>query len=166
MFISAISPKGCVSLFDGKTSNFTHTFVLEDSFGLGHFILTPILKASQDAEFECIACQNPLIPERLEHLIIPELSLAFITSEKEHPYTGEYYRKIRIDALINSDIMRTKKQRISLLKKAKNAILDFACEVLREAKLVHDVLEDLYNPHINFEKLYKYADTLAGEIIG
>lgn len=164
-FASSISPKGYVSLFSDKVNNFTHTFVLEDSFGLGHFILTPILKAAEDSGFECIACQNPLIPERLEHLIIPELSLSFITSDKEHPYSGEYYRKMHIDALIDSDILRTKKQRISLLRKARTSVLDDACEILREAKLVHDVLEDLYNPHINFEKLYKYTNTLIEEII-
>lgn len=164
-FVSSISPKGYVSLFNDKDSDFTHTFILEDSFGLGHFILTPILKAAEEAGFACIACQNPLIPDRLEHLIIPELSLSFITSDKEHPYKGKYYRKIRIDALVDADILRTKKQRISLLKKARASILNDACEILREAKLVHDVLEDLYNPHINFEELYKYADILIDEIV-
>lgn len=165
-FASSISPKGYVSLFEAKESGFARTFVLEDTFGVGHFLLIPILKAAENAGFSCIACQNPLKPERTEHLIIPELSLSFITSTKEHPYDGEYYRKIRIDAMIDNDVLTDKKHRISLLKKLRASLLDDACEILCEAKSVHDEMEDLYNPHIRFDELYRYAETLAKEIIG
>lgn len=165
-FASAISPKGYVNLFDAKKSSFARTFVIEDTYGIGHFLLVPILKAAENAGFSCIACQNPLKPERTEHLIIPELSLSFITSTREHPYEHEYYRKIRIDAMIDTDVLRSKKQRISLLKKLRASLLDDACEILGEAKSVHDELEDLYNPHIRFDELYRYADILTKEILG
>ncbi|MBQ8004408.1 MAG: hypothetical protein IJ299_04880, partial [Oscillospiraceae bacterium] len=77
-FVSAISPKGYVSLIDDKDCPFEKVFILEDNFGIGHFLLAPILKAAEAAGFRCTLCMNPLIPERMEHLLIPELSLAFI----------------------------------------------------------------------------------------
>ncbi len=164
-FCSAISPKGYVSLFDGKESDFEKTFVLEDSFGIGHFLLVPILKAAEEADFRCIACMNPLIPERLQHLIIPELSLSFITSTKEHPYTGTRYRNLRLDAMISTKLLREQKTRVSVLRKLKTETLGDACAILREAKAVHDDMENLYNPHIDFEKLYTFASSLSEEII-
>ncbi len=164
-FCSAISPKGYVSLFDGKDSEFEKTFVLEDSFGVGHFLLIPILKAAEESNFRCIACMNPLIPERLQHLIIPELSLSFITSTKEHPYTGARYRHLRLDSMIAAELTKAQRSRVSVLRKLKAELLGDACEILREAKAVHDEMEELYNPHINFEKLYAFAASLSEEII-
>ncbi len=165
-FSSAISPKGYVSLFTGKDSDFEKTFVLEDNFGIGHFLLVPILKTAEDSGFKCTVCMNPLVPERIEHLIIPELSVSFITSCKEHPYTGSYYRRLRLDTMVTPLLTKEQRARISILKKLKNELLHDACNILREAKTVHDDMEDLYNPHINFEKLYSFADTLAAEIVG
>lgn len=164
-FCSAISPKGYISLFDGKDSEFEKTYVIEDNFGIGHFLLTPILKAAEDADFRCIACMNPLIPEKLDHLIIPELSLSFITSTKEHPYAGTRYRHIRIDSMITAKLTKEQKSRVSVLRKLKSDLLGDACKILRDAKAVHDEMEELYNPHINFEKLYDFASALSDEII-
>ena len=164
-FSSAISPKGYVSLFDGKESSFEKTFVLEDNFGIGHFLLVPILKATEEADFRCIACMNPLIPEKLEHLIIPELSLSFITSTKEHPYTGSCYRHLRLDAMVSSALLKEQKARVSVLRKLKTELLGDACEILREAKAVHDEMESLYNPHIAFEELYSFTASLSEEIV-
>ncbi len=164
-FCSAISPKGYVSLLTNKDSEFEKTFILEDSFGIGHFLLVPILKAAEEANFRCIACMNPLIPEKLEHLIIPELSLSFITSTKEHPYTGVRYRHLRLNSMISAELTKEQKSRVSVLRKLKAELLGDACEILFEAKTVHDEMEDIYNPHIDFEKLYTFAGSLAEKII-
>ena len=117
-----------------------------------------------DSGFASIQCFNPLNPERLEHLIIPPLSLAFVTSSKECPYTGEYHRKIRLNSSIDKALLKSQKQRISALKKLKISLISDACKLLEEAKLSHDALEALYNPHIDFDRLYKYADNLIAEI--
>ena len=163
-FSAAISPKGYVSTINDSVNDFTQVYVIEDEFGLGHFLLSPIAVASKRSGFSCIECLNPLNPERLEHLIIPELSLAFVTSSSDCPYEGDSYRKIRLNSSIDSTVLKSKKHRISILKKVRFELIKDACNLLKEAKLSHDMLEDLYNPHIDFEKLYTYADTLISEI--
>ncbi|MBQ4544132.1 MAG: hypothetical protein II996_00995 [Oscillospiraceae bacterium] len=164
-FASAISPKGYVHLPYDSAHKYSHIYVIEDSFGLGHFIFTKIIEACEKSQFECTVCHNPLKPERIEHLIIPELALAFITSTKENPFTASYYRKIRLDNMIDKEVIQKNKQRITLLRKTRNSLIDDACDILREAKLTHDRLEDIYNPYIDFDMLYKYADELADEIL-
>lgn len=163
-FSSAISPKGYISNIADSINNFTHIYVIEDDFGLGQFFLSPIADAIKNAGFECFECLNPLNPERLENIIVPELSLAFITSDAERRYTGIYHRKIRLNSSIDKNVLKDNKCRISTLKKLKASLINDACTLLKEAKLVHDELEDLYNPHIDFESLYKYADELIAEI--
>ena len=163
-FSSAISPKGYISSIADSVINFTHIYAIEDDFGLSHFLLTPIADAFSSSDFGCIKCLNPLNPERLEHLLVPELSLAFITSSKEIPYKGVSYRKIRLNSSIDKNVLKSKKHRISILKKLKSDLIADACNLLAEAKLSHDKLEDLYNPHIDFDSLYDYAEKLIAEI--
>ncbi len=163
-FSAAISPKGYISLIADNLNSFTRIYVIEDDFGLGHFLLTPISAAAKHSGLKCIECLNPLNPERLEHLIIPELSLAFVTSSKDCPYNGNFHRKVRLNSSIDKNVLMVKKHRISALKKLRHDLIADACLLLKEAKLSHDVLEELYNPHIDFGSLYKYADKLISEI--
>ncbi|MEG2570043.1 MAG: hypothetical protein RSA70_01255, partial [Clostridia bacterium] len=112
-FLSAISPDGYVSLFK-TVDEYENVFMIEDNFGLAMFMLQPILDAARDRNYDAVACYSPLTPERLEHVFIPELSLAFITSKKKAEYTGAYKRRIRIDAMIDPNVIRAHKRRISL----------------------------------------------------
>ncbi len=168
-FLSAISPKGYISLLDEPENdienNFEHIYVLNDNFGTGHFLLSSITDACKAFNLSCTICLNPLIPERTEHIFIPELSLAFITSTKSHAYTGRYFRKIDLDSAIDKTVLKEKKNRLSLLLKLRNSILDDACSVMREAKLVHDKLESLYHPYIDFSALSDFSEALGNEIL-
>ena len=158
-FLSAISPDGYFTL---PIEENLRTYVLEDTFGFGHFLLSPIQNAAVERGYDCIACFNPLIPERLEHLFIPDLDLAFISEEKNKEITEHYYKKIRIDSMVK--ILREDKKRINSLKRPESDMLDFAFAMLREAKETHDVLENIYNPHIDFNSINSYADVLISEI--
>jgi len=164
-FLSAISSKGCFTNFDTVTDMAETVYVLEDSFGLGMFLLKPIADAVSDAKFDAYLAYSPLTPTRLEHIIIPELKLAFVTSKKSDPYIGEYKRKIRIDAMINPDILREKKKKLSFSRKLLNATVSEACSALYEGKIMHDKIESLYNPHIDFDKVYNLADKIADDIL-
>lgn len=162
-FLSALSSKGYVTL---PVSDDIKAFILEDSFGLGHFFLSPILNTAEKRGFSCIVCYNPLITERIEHLFIPELNLAFITQNKNDAQFEHFHKKIRIDSMIATDTLKENKKRISVLKRVKAELLELSFSLLGKAKNVHDEIENIYNPHIDFDRLYSYADELIYDIIG
>ena len=159
-FLSAISPDGYVTL---PIASDLKTYVIEDSFGLGHFLLSTIQSIAEERGYSCIACFNPLIPERLEHLFSPALELAFISEERNKTMIENYYKKLRIDSMLN--ISKEAKTRITSLRRAKADMLDLSFSLLREAKETHDLLEDLYNPYIDFDSIYSYANELIAEIL-
>lgn len=39
-------------------------------------------------------------------------------------------------------------------------------ESLAQAKAIHDDLEALYNPHVDFDGVYRTADEIAAELLG
>ncbi len=163
-FSEAISPKGYMSLLSDKPLDISHTFIIEDSYGLSHFLLSSIKDACLASDYGCTGVYSPLKPTQLVHLYIPELSLAFITSSRDIPITGEHYRKIRLDWAVESSLSPLEKTKLRKLRKMRTGFLDEACDILREAKLVHDELEELYNPHIDFDALYSFSEKLADEI--
>lgn len=164
-FCSAFSKSGIVFTLGVSENDFTTIFLVEDSFGLAHFILSPILDALSASNFTSIACYDHLVPERLSHLLVPELSLAFVTSNAETKYNGQYTKKIRLDAMLDHSTVKREKKRILRLRKARENIVSDISHLLDAAKVCHDELEALYNPYIDFDAVYSFADSLADEIL-
>ncbi len=163
-FCEAISPKGYMSLLYDKEFNISRTFIIEDSYGLAHFLLNTIKDACLAADYSCIGCFSPLKPSQMVHLYIPELSLCFITSSRDIPISGAHYRKLRLDSAVESSLSPLERAKLKKLRALRKNFINEACEILVTAKLVHDDLENLYNPHIDFDALYSFSSNLADEI--
>ena len=163
-FLSAVSCQGRLTLWDTVSSGFHKVYELQDTFGLAHELLVPILAAATAQGYNVVACPSPLAPDRLEHLLIPALGLAFVTSNKEQPYSGSRpYRRLHLDA-IYSTREEYIKHRARFAKKVSAALLDGGLEALKSAKAAHDTLENLYNPYVDFSGVYAEADALAAQL--
>lgn len=164
-FLGAISCQGMCCRFDTAETLCHRIYELRDSYGLGAGMLTALAAGCMSAGYDVILCPSPLFPDRAEHLLVPELSLAFVTSTPALPYTGKPYRRIRIDAMADPEQLRRHKARLKFARKVETALLDEGVESLAQAKAEHDVLERLYNPHVDFEGVYQQADEIIGELL-
>lgn len=163
-FLGAVSCAGQTVLWETVDAQSRRVYALEDSFGLAHTMLAPILAAASARDFAVTACPDPLAPDRLAHLLIPELELAFVSSTPERPYPGRPYRRIRLDAMAE-ETYRKFRSRVRFAKKVSAALKEEAIAALGQAKARHDTLEALYNPHVDFDGVYALADRLAARII-
>lgn len=164
-FLSAITCRGIVSLWDTVTAQAGRIYELSDSYGLAHHMLAPILSAAQAAGQSAVACLDPMAPDKLAHLILPDLSLAFVTSAPDAPWPHRPFRHLRLDAMIDSDLYHINRPRLRFSRKVSACLADEGIEALSQAKASHDKLESLYNPHVDFTGVYQTADTLAEEIL-
>ena len=164
-FISAITHRGAVTLWDTVEAQADRVYELADSYGLAHHLLAPILSAALAAGHDAVACPDPMAPDRLAHLIFPELSLAFVTSTSEDPWPHHAYRRLRLDAMADSDVYRANKPRLRFTRRVAAALLDEGIAGLAQAKAAHDKLERLYNPYVNFDAVNQAADALADEVL-
>ena len=164
-FLSAITCKGPVALWDTVNVQAERVYRLSDSYGLAHWLLSPILTAALAAGQNCVACYDPMDPERLAHLILPGLSLAFVTDCPMFPRECKDYRHLRLDAMTESNQSRSLRPRLRFSQKVSAALVDEAVTGLIRAKEDHDRLEALYNPHVDFDGVTRLADDLAEEII-
>ena len=105
------------------------------------------------------------LPDRLEHLLIPQLSLAFLSSSPAHPYPGKAYRRLLLDNAVSADLLRRSRPRLRFSQKITSALMDEAVDSLSQAKAMHDDLEALYNPFVDFQLVDQMAQSVGDEIL-
>jgi hypothetical protein len=106
-----------------------------------------------------------MAPDRLAHLILPDLSLAFVTSTTDSPWPHRPYRRLRLDAMAGENLQQVSRPRLRFTRKVADALTDDGIANLGLAKEAHDRLEALYNPHVDFDGVTAVADRLAEQII-
>ena len=164
-FLDGITHKGELCLFETATAQCPRIFALADTYGLAHDLLIPLLTGAAEAGYEAIACPDPMAPDRLRHLLIPEAGVAFLTSSPSQPFPGTPARRIRLDAAADPDVLRQNRARFRFSRRVSAALKEEAIASLAQAKELHDQLEAIYNPHVDFEKVSCTAETISEEIL-
>ncbi len=164
-FLGAISCQGVSCRFDTAELLCRRIYELSDSHGLAAGMLTALAAGAMSAGYDVILCPSPLFPDRAEHLLIPELGLGFLTSAPGLEYPGRPYRRVRLDAMADAELLKKYKARLKFSRKVYAALMDEATGALAQAKAVHDQLEGLYNPHVDFDGVYQQAQAIAGELL-
>lgn len=160
-FLGSVSCQGRACLFDTVDALCRKVYELCDTYSLAAGMLTVLAAGAMAAGYDVTLCPSPLFPDRAEHLLIPELGLAFVSSTPELPYPGRPYRRIRVDAMVDHETMVQLRARLKFSRKVQNALLAEGMDALAQAKAEHDRLEQLYNPHVDFDGV----EAQAGEII-
>ncbi len=164
-FLNAITHKGPVHLWDTVSAQAARVYELSDSHGLAQHLLSPILTAALASGCCAVACPDPMAPDRMAHLILPELSLAFVTSTADAPWPHRPYRRLRLDAMAEENLHQVSKPRLRFTRKVADALTEDGIANLAQAKEAHDRLEALYNPHVDFDGVTAMADHLAEQIL-
>lgn len=163
-FLGAVTHRGAVCCWETVDAQCKRVYSLLDSYGLAHTMLAPILSAAAARDYAAVVCPDPMAPDRLAHLLIPELGLAFVTSAPGLEYPGRPHRRIRLDAVPNDEAARRARPRIRFTRKVSAALKQEAVDALAQAKARHDVLEEHYNPYVDFQGVYALADRLAEDL--
>ena len=164
-FLSALTHKGPVCLFDTVRELCPRVWALEDSCGLGHDLLSALLAGAVERGYDVVACPDPMAPERLQHLLVPEAGLAFLTCPPDLPCPLRPVKVLRPEGISDAAPARCGRSRLRFTLKVAAALRDEAVSSLAQAKQMHDELEMLYNPHVDFHRVNEIADEIIGEIL-
>ncbi len=165
-FLSAVSCQGQVCLFDTADELCKRIYELADSYGLAHLMLEELLGAAVERGHRAVVCADPMAPRRIQHLLLPDLGVGFVTSSAALPYPGTPYRRVRLDAMADQSLLRRNRARVRFTKKVAAALLEEGTETLAAAKALHDELEAVYNPYVDFDRVQSVAQELGEEIFG
>ena len=62
-------------------------------------------------------------------------------------------------------LLRRSRPRLRFSRKVAAALVDEAVESLAQGKAMHDELEALYNPHVDFGRVHTIADSIRDELL-
>ena len=163
-FLGAVTHLGPVCLFDTALAQCDRVYALSDNYGLAHEVLVHLLAGAVARGYDTVACPDPMAPDRLAHLLVPQRRLAFLTSTGALPFPGHPYRRIRLDAAAGNEVLRRNRPRLRFARKVAAALSEEAVASLAQAKAMHDDLEAIYHPHVDFALVDRMAQALGDEI--
>ena len=163
-FLGAVTHRGKLCLYDSALIQCGRVYELADGCDLAHELLLPVLTGATALGWDVIACPNPMAPQRLAHLLLPGLGLAFLSTSRDLPLPVKPFRRVRLDAAADGELLRRNRPRLRFARKVSAALEEEAVASLAQAKAMHDALERLYNPHVNFDRVEELAQGVWEDI--
>lgn len=165
-FIGGIGPKGFITFPETVENTCDNLVIISDRYYVtSNIIMEQVRKTALQNGYEIITLKNPFLPNIItDHILIPELNLAFVTENDYISFTSDA-RRIHSRRFTINKLLHQSKERLKFNKKATNHLLASASATLKEAKLVHDDLESHYIGAMNFENLNKFAEKFCKKIL-
>lgn len=160
-FLGSVTHRGSVWRFDSVDALCPRVYELADSWEQAGELLKQLHAAAMERKWDSIVCLAPEEPGRMEHLLIPDLGLAFVTSRPGMEYRGKPFRRIRLDAMTELE----QKSGVRFRRRMAELLRQEAVEALKEAKESHDRLEAVYNPYVDFDGVRALAALEAGRLL-
>ena len=158
LFATAFTPDGIITFAKELTFDLKHKFVLKGGPGFSKTtILAEIGKLAQKKGYFVEYMHDPFIPERIEHIIIPEISTCVVTENEisQNSFDGKVYN---IEDYCNKSVLLSNKEYVDYDKKIFYELTNKALHFISEAHKLHDDLESYYINAIDFKTLDKIYD--------
>ena len=165
-FISAVTPEGLLWFEDTVFSQCERVFAVDDEYGaVSRIFMATVRAAALDAGVDITSCCCPFSPaDKVEHIIIPELRLGFITSNRRHKPETKPFRTVHAARFTDSVSLKVHRERVLFNKKAVGELLGEAVSAMKDAKSIHDKLEKCYIPNVDFRIIDEKTEQLIRRI--
>lgn len=165
-FVGGVTPKGVIAFKSTVEDFYKNVIVIDDKYGaVADVIVECVRKMALSRGYEIITLKNPLLPSKItDHILIPELSLAFVR-EYEYIKFGEQYRRIHARRFTDINILREHRARLTFNRRVARELLLEAIATLQKAKAVHDKLEKYYIDAMDFKSMSLFAEQKTKEIL-
>lgn len=164
-FLGAVTHRGAFTLYDTALLQCPKVYELSDRCSLAHPLLSHLLSGAVAKGYDVVACPDPMAPQRLAHLLIPQAGLAFLSTTPEQPLPASPWRRIHVETGVSGELMARSRSRIRFARKVGDALVEEAVDSLAQAKAMHDDLEALYHPYVDFSLVDRTAQALSQAIL-
>lgn len=164
--LSSLTMRGFITQIPSSLQ-YEKIFLLNDPWFAGsHFFLRRLADAATKLGYDIVISSTALTGQEngLLHLLVPELKMAFLTSNCLTKLEIPEAKIINFNRFYLHDHLKTKKQRLAFSRKAAAALLEEISLSLAQAKKVHDSLESYYTGAMDFSKLEEAAERLIQKI--
>jgi hypothetical protein len=153
LFASANTHLGAIDYLPTVTGQVKHRFIVEGEPGTGKSaLLQKVATAALERGYFVEMYHCALNPQKVEHVVVPGLSLALTKSIEPHttrPAPDD--RVIDMNECINAAVASRHAELLRENWRLYQQLLQRAFTALGEAKRTHDTLESYYVPHMDWK---------------
>lgn len=165
LFCTALTPNGIITFIDDLVTPFKNVYVLQGGPGTGKTEVLSFLKDEALRRGLFVEVLHDVInPNRIEHIFIPDLDLAVVTSNEVNrkSFQGEH---ILMTDLLNKDYLDKYKAEIQKDESNFYNFLHEGLQCITKCKKTHDILEKYYVSNIDFKTIDVMVDELIQRLI-
>ena len=149
IFLSAVTGSGYLPALPQAVLPVDVRIAVTSSCGLERAFMKRLASAATATGIDAVLCRSPRAPEDIEHVFFPGAT-AFISGPYASMQASLCTRVLDLDQAIGAGDAGPRQLRQLYLPLAQT-VEDAACAHLRTAKRMHDDLETLYFPYVNFK---------------
>jgi len=166
LFASAYTPQGTVNELHSIMEDFPTQFIIKGEPGAGRDLVTQrIADYAVVKGYDVEAYHCPLDPSRIDHLALPQLGTAIISSYPPHIYEKSSAEVINLNDFLDhyqrSHYQHTLHKNLVLFEE----LVNLALRQLRRAKSTHDDLELNYVRYMDFSRFEQLKEEIIADIL-
>ena len=137
-------------------------YLLQDEYGVfSNIMLSAVRNHALYCGYHIISCRcSAASSEKLEHIFIPELSLAFVCSNKYHDLDLTPYRIINSRRYTNNTLLKENRRHLSFNKRSVAQILQKSTDIMEEIQRTHNEIEKIYGSAMDYSKTEEVSEKL------
>lgn len=169
-FAGAITPKGFVNYLEGLLDGYEKTYVLKAPVGAdASKVLELFAESARYRGFDTEEYYCPIRPEtKLEHLFIPALKIAFVTSNRFHSVEASELSGtvliVDMQQMLDETILESHQHTVTDSLERYDELLLKGVTCMKKAKKQHDILEESYIPNMDFQGVEALRQKVLSEI--
>lgn len=166
-FLSGITPQGLLC-YTGTVQTLAaqKIIVFHDEYGAASRLLMELLRDEAIRRgHSVIVCPCAMHPEdKIDHLLIPGLGLALLTSNSWHPMRFAAQKNVHCRRFTDTVHLANFRSRLRFNHKAAAELLEQTVSLMAQAKQVHNQMEDIYRPAVDFAAVNRECERLLREL--
>ncbi len=164
-FLSALSGKGEI-LFTDLAAQSKYILLIEDHLDTAHWLTALIDRKLEEAGYDRTQYLCPLEPQRIDHLWVPELSLAVLTQSQRLLWPPlSPVKTVHMRQLLDGEVLASHKNKLNFARKMCKSLYEAVSELLQSEKALHDELEQYYVKAMDFERMEKDTEHWIRELL-
>ena len=165
VFLSACTCRGLL-FFPEMLRETGKIRLVHSSAGLEDGFLRRIAAWARERGTSAVLCPDPLDPEKLEGVLLPDAGISFFRHRPGAGLSGGAVEHIRLDRCVPEALLAEYASDLRSTASIRSRLVRRAVAALESAKSCHDALEELYRPTVDFSAVERFTCRHIRENIG
>lgn len=166
LFATAITPNGAANYLETVVGELKKKIILTGGYRAGvAMVVKKAFEAVVLKGYDVEAYHCALTPDKIDHIVVPQLDAAIITSIEPHVYSNNGATLVDLDEFINFKKIEDYKENMGKAMLSYRNAFETAIEFIKNAKKIHDEMESYYIPNMDFEAINRKREEILNKIL-